>query len=81
MCRELLITCSSCYNSYLVIQPVLVRHSQTSGLLTWDNGGVVVQVSTNPGFDRIWDHDGSGPRFDSVQDSTFVTNVVSVSNT
>ena len=44
-------------------------------------GGVVVQVSTSPGFDRTWDRDGSGPRFDSVQDSTFVTNVVSVSNT
>ena len=43
--------------------------------------GVVVQVSTSPGFDRIWDRDGSGPGFDSVQDSTFVTNVVSVSNT
>ena len=43
--------------------------------------GVVVQVSTSPGFDRIWDRDGSGPIFDSVQDSTFVTNVVSVSNT
>ena len=41
----------------------------------------MVQVSTSPGFDRIWDRDGSGPRFDSVQDSTFVTNVVSVSNT
>ena len=44
-------------------------------------GGVVVQVSTSPGLDRIWDRDGSGPRFDSVQDSTCVTNVVSVSNT
>ena len=41
----------------------------------------MVQVSTSPGFDRIWDRDGSGPRFDSVQDSTFVTNVVSVSIT
>ena len=45
------------------------------------SGAVVVQVSTSPGFDRIWDRDGSGPRFDSVQDSTFVTNVVSVSIT
>ena len=43
------------------------------------SAAVVVQVSTSPGFDRIWDRDGSGPRFDS--DSTFVTNVVSVSNT
>ena len=42
---------------------------------------MVVQVSTSPGFDRIWDRDGSGPRFDSVQYSTFVTNAVSVSNT
>ena len=42
---------------------------------------MVVQVSTSPGFDRIWDRDSSGPRFDSVQDSTFVTNVGSVSNT
>ena len=42
---------------------------------------VVVHVSTSPGFDRIWDRDGSGPGFDSVQDSTFVTNVASVNNT
>ena len=27
-------------------------------------GGVVVPVSTSPGFDRIWDRDNSGPRFD-----------------
>ena len=45
------------------------------------HGGVVVHVSTSPGFDRIWDRDGSGPGFDSVQDSTFVTNVVSINNT
>ena len=46
-----------------------------------DGSGVVVHVSTSPGFDRNWDRDGSGPSFDPVQDSTFVTNVVSVSNT
>ena len=38
----------------------------------------MVHVSTSPGFDRNWDRDGSGPSFDPVQDSTFVTNVVSV---
>ena len=31
--------------------------------------GVVVDVSTSPGFDRNWDRDGSGPSFDPVQDS------------
>ena len=31
--------------------------------------GVVVPDSTSPGFDRIWDRDGSGPRFDPGQDS------------
>ena len=47
----------------------------------FDNSGVVFQVSTSTGFDRIWDRDGSVPRFDSVQDPTFVTSVVSISNT
>ena len=32
-------------------------------------GGVVVPDSTSPGFDRIWDRDSSGPRFDPGQDS------------
>ena len=41
---------------------VIFRHVHATG-------GVVVQVSTSPGFDRIWDRDGSGPRFDPVQDS------------
>ena len=36
---------------------------------TCSSGAVMVQVSTSPGFDRIWDRDGSGPRFDLVQDS------------
>ena len=31
-------------------------------------GGVVVPDSISPGFDRIWDRDGSGPRFDPGQD-------------
>ena len=30
---------------------------------------VVVPDSTSPGFVRIWDRDGSGPRFVPVQDS------------
>ena len=33
------------------------------------DGGVVVPDSTSPGFVRIWDRDGSGPRFVPVQDS------------
>ena len=32
-------------------------------------GGVVVPDSTSPGFVRIWDRDGSGPRFVPSQDS------------
>ena len=34
-----------------------------------NNGGVVVPDSTNPGFVRIWDRDGNGPRFVPSQDS------------
>ena len=32
-------------------------------------GGVVVPDSTSPGFVRIWNRDGSGPRFVPSQDS------------
>jgi len=39
-------------------------------LLLVDFGAaVVVPDSTSPGFVRIWDRDGSGPRFDPGQDS------------
>ena len=44
-----------------------------SDAVQWRCGG--------PKFGRIWDSDGSGPRFVPNQDSRFVTNVVSVSNT
>ena len=49
---------------------------------TIKEGGVVVPDSTSPGFVRIWDRDGSGPRFVPSQDSPLLlTYAVSVSNT
>ena len=46
MCREVLITSLSCYNSQFVTQPDLARHPKNSGLLTWDNGGTTTFLTS-----------------------------------